>query len=253
MKKNKIYILLTLMLMVTSCVPKKEIVYFQGAQNFNNSSSNYEPLIQNDDVLYINISAKQPKAAEPFNLDNLSLEGSSNSSFGVQKQTYLVDNFGNIDFPVIGTLSVAGFSVKGLKDLLKERLAIYLKDPVINIRIMNFKVSILGEVLRPGTIIADSERITLIEALAKAGDLTLYGKRDNILVIRDFQGIKTFNRIDITRADFVNSPFYYLDQNDVVYVEPRKSKIDSTAIGSNVTSIISILGFALTTLFIIIK
>lgn len=239
------------MILLTSCIPKKDVIYFQGSQNFNNSSSNYEPLIQNDDVLYINISAKEKKAADPFNLDNSSQDGNSNTSFGVQKQTYLVDNFGKIDFPVIGTIPVAGFSVKGLKDLLKEKLSIYLKDPVINIRIMNFKVTVTGEVQNPGVIISESERITLIEALARAGDLTLYGKRDNILIIRDFQGIKTFNRIDITKADFVNSPFYYLDQNDVVYVEPRKAKIDSTAIGSNVTTIISILGFILTATLVI--
>lgn len=251
MKNNKIYILLILMILLTSCIPKKDVIYFQGSQNFNNSSSNYEPLIQNDDVLYINISAKEKKAADPFNLDNSSQDGNSNTSFGVQKQTYLVDNFGKIDFPVIGTIPVAGFSVKGLKDLLKEKLSIYLKDPVINIRIMNFKVTVTGEVQNPGVIISESERITLIEALARAGDLTLYGKRDNILIIRDFQGIKTFNRIDITKADFVNSPFYYLDQNDVVYVEPRKAKIDSTAIGSNVTTIISILGFILTATLVI--
>jgi len=128
-----------------------------------------------------------------------------------------------------------------------------LKDPIINIRIVNYKVSVLGEVNKPGTFQITGDRVTLLEVLANAGDLTLYGKRDNILIIRDYLGTKTYNRVDITNADFVNSPFYYLDQNDVVYVEPRKAKIDSTAIGSNVGTIISILGFVITTTILLTR
>lgn len=248
MKKTHFYLYIIILLAVTSCVPKKKIIYVQGNQDFNNKSSNYEPLIQNDDELSINVSAQESAASAPFNLDYRSDGGSSSSA---QRQTYLVDNYGKIDFPILGTITVAGYSVKGLKELLKEKLAVYIKDPVINIRILNFKVAVLGEVVSPGTVSVSSERLTLLEAIAKSGDLTLYGKRDNILIIRDFQGIKTFNRVDITKADFVNSPFYYLDQNDVVYVEARKAKIDSTAIGGNVSTIISIVSFALTIVLIL--
>ena len=130
---------------------------------------------------------------------------------------------------------------------------VYVKDPVINIRILNFKISVLGEVNKPGTILVNSQRITLLEALSQSGDLTLYGKRDNILLIRDFQGTKTYNRVDITKADFVNSPFYYLDQNDLIYVEPKKSRIDATAIGPNVTTLISIASFIITTALILTR
>ncbi|MBC7523089.1 MAG: polysaccharide biosynthesis/export family protein [Flavobacterium sp.] len=254
MKNSQVYIYIIFIFILSSCVPKKSIIYFQGNQNFDNPSSNYEPLIQNDDMLYINISSDEPIASEPFNLENQATSGAANNSFAIQKQTYLVDNFGKIDFPTLGSIDVAGYSVNNLKKLLKQKLALYfVKEPVINIRIMNFKVSVLGEVTKPGVINVNSERFTMLEAIAQSGDLTLYGKRNNILVIRDFQGIKTYNRVDITKADFVNSPFYYVDQNDVIYVEPKKSKIDSTAISSNVVSIFSILGFGLTVFLILRK
>lgn len=243
MKKLYINILL-LLLSLSSCIPKKEVIYLQGINNNQNpNESNYEPLIQKDDLLYINISTDEPSAAAPFNLDTQAQATGGGGGLVIQKQTYLVDGFGNIDFPILGKINVASYSIDQVKKDLKDRLAVYLINPIINIRIMNFKVTVLGEVNKPGEVTVSSQRLTLLEALGKAGDLTIYGKRDNVLVVRDFQGQKTFNRVDITRADFINSPFYYLDQNDVVYVEPRKSKIDSAAIGSNVTTIISIASF----------
>lgn len=254
MKKYFIYLLL--IISATSCVSKKKIIYFQGSQNFNNTSNNYEPIIQNDDMLYINVSSFEPEASAPFNLETLGVDekkdnNTTATNFLIQKQTYLVDNNGNIEFPVIGTLAVAGYSIINLKEVLKKKLAIYIKDPVINIRIVNFKVSVLGEVMKPGIISFDSQRITLVDALAKAGDLTIFGKRNNILIVRDYQGIKTYNRIDITAADFVNSPFYYLDQNDVVYVEPSNAKVGSATFGTNFASIVSLLGLGLTIVLIL--
>lgn len=253
MKKVQFYIYLSLFFLITSCVSKKKIVYLQGNQNFGNVSNNYEPLIQRDDILYINISTSEVSASIPFNLDAQNTGTTTSSNFALQKQTFLVDSFGNIDFPVIGSVSVAGYSLNDIKNILKTKLSAYLINPVINIRILNFKVTVIGEVNKPGEISVNSQRLTLLEAIAQAGDLTLYGKRDNILLIRDFQGIKTSTRIDITNADFVNSPYYYLDQNDVIYVEPRKSKIDSTTFGSNLTTIASLLGFVITTTLILTR
>ena len=241
-----------ILLVVVSCVPKKSVIYLQGQQNQSNVSSNYEPLIQQDDMLYIHVSSTVSEVAVPFNIDSQTV-GNSGGSFDSQKQSYLVDNAGNIEFPILGTISVSGYSLNKLKEILKEKLVVYIKDPVINIRLLNFKVTVLGEVASPGLKNVSSQRMTVFEAIAAAGDLTPFGKRQNILLIREYQGVKTFNRIDITKADFVNSPFYYLDQNDVIYIEPRQSKIDSAAIGPNVTAIISILGFVLTTSLILIK
>ncbi len=252
MTVSKILAAFTLVLWATSCVPKKSVIYLQGQQNPNNSSSNYEPLIQQDDMLYIHVSSTVSDAVVPFNIDS-QLLGNSGGTFDSQKQSYLVDNSGNIEFPIIGTLSVSGYSLNKLKSILKEKLLVYVKDPVINIRLLNFKIAVLGEVVNPGLITVTSQRITVLEALAAAGDLTPFGRRENILLIREYQGVKTYNRIDLTKAEFVNSPLYYLDQNDVIYVEPRKAKIDSAAIGPNVTAIVSILGFVLTTALILIK
>ena len=238
--------------LTTSCLPKKSVIYLQGQQNPDNASFNYEPLIQQDDMLYIHVSSTVAGAATPFNIDSETV-GASGGSFDSQKQSYLVDNAGNIEFPIIGTLNVSGYSLNKLKSILKEKLLPYFTDPVINIRLLNFKVTVLGEVGKPGLVTVNSQRITILEAIAAAGDLTPFGKRDNILLIREFQGVKTYNRVDITKAEFVNSPLYYLDQNDVLYIEPRKSKIDSAAIGPNVTAIVSILGFVLTTALILIK
>lgn len=253
MKNTLVYLNLIFFFLITSCVSKKSIVYLQGNQNSTTSSNNYEPIIQQDDNLYIHISSSVNEAVTPFNLESKSTTANGSSSFDALKQSYLVDNAGNIDFPVLGTLPVAGLTLQKLKNTIKEKLLIYVKDPVVNIRILNFKVSVLGEVNKPGIISVNSQRITLLEAISQSGDLTLFGKRDNILLIRDFQGTKTYNRIDITKADFVNSPFYYLDQNDVIYVEPKKSKIDATAIGPNVTTLITIASFIITTALILKK
>ncbi len=250
--KNYYLRFLLIAILFSSCVPKQQILYLQGSQISGNTSTNYEPLIQKDDLLFINISSSEAEAVAPFNLDSQSKDiSSSTSGFSNQKQTYLVDNLGNIEFPIIGTLNAAGYSVNEFRDLLKTKLKSFVTDAVINIRIVNFKVTVTGEVAQPGVVTTGSQRFTLFDALAMSGDLTLYGRRDNILIVRDFQGIKTYNRVDITKADFVNSPFYYLDQNDLIYVEPRKAKIDSTAIGANVPFIVSIVGILLTTTLIL--
>ena len=252
--KNQYIALIIIALLTSSCVPSKEILYLQGSQNSQNSSTNYEPLIQKDDLLFINISSSQAEAVAPFNLDSQSKDiTSSTSGFSNQKQTYLVDNMGNIEFPIIGTLNAAGYSVNEFRDFLKNKLKNYVSDAVINIRIVNFKVTVTGEVGQPGVVSTNSQRFTLFDALAMSGDLTLYGRRNNILIVRDFQGVKSYNRVDITKADFVNSPFYYLDQNYLIYVEPKKTKINSTAIGTNIPFIVSVVGLLITTTLIVTK
>lgn len=244
----KIFFLLPIFVL-TSCIPKKTMVYMQDVKSTNNATTKYEPLIQKDDILFINVSAQEEQAVIPFNLDTKSIAGSG----AIEKQTYLVDTNGNIDFPVIGTINVANYSINEIKIILKRKLSKYVTDAVVNVRIMNFKVSVLGEVNNPGTINVSSQRFTLLEAIAMSGDLTLFGKRNNILIMRETQGVKTTARIDITKPDFIDSEYYYLDQNDVIYVEPNKKKIDSTAIGTNITGLISILGFVITTTILLTR
>ncbi|CAD0004597.1 polysaccharide biosynthesis/export family protein [Flavobacterium salmonis] len=227
-----------------SCASKKDIVYYQNIDAINNLSNtaSYEVRIQPDDLLMIIVSAEDPEIAMPFNLVSVTTPNTANLMASTGQQTiqpYLVDINGGIEFPVLGKLKVGGLTRTEVLQLLKEKIGVYIKNPIINLRIMNFKVSLQGEVNFPGTYSVTSERVTVVEALGMAKDLTIYGKRDNILIIRETNGVKSYNRIDITKADFINSPFYYLTQNDVVYVEPNKTKINAAAVGPNTSVIIS--------------
>lgn len=247
MNKYSIYIVLILSILTTSCMSKKKYYYLQGTQDFKNASVNYEPIIQNDDKISIIVSSNEAEAAAPFNSFNADAVG------GGAGMNYLVDNKGNIEFPIIGTLSVSGYSLSELKEMIKKKLALYFKNPpVINIVITNFKVTVLGEVKSPGIKSFNNHRVTILEALGASGDLAIFSKRNNIMIVRDFQGIKSFNTIDITKADVVNSPFYYLDQNDVIYVQERKAKIDSSAL-PNLPIIVSVFSFLTTLIFLVTK
>jgi polysaccharide export outer membrane protein len=223
-----------------------------GAQEKQNS---YEIKIQPDDLLMIIVSADDPESALPFNLTTVSVPTPSgiNNFTGQQSiQNYLVDASGVIDFPVLGKLKVGGLSRSELMQILQDKIAKYIKNPIITIRLTNFKVSVQGEVTNPGTFSINSDRVTLIEAISMARDLTIYGKRDNILIIREVNGVKFYNRVDITKADFINSPFYYLAQNDVVYVEPNKVRINGAAVGANTGVIISITSLVITLITLIV-
>ena len=160
---------------------------------------------------------------------------------------------GFIDFPVIGRIKVGGLLRSEVTELLQNKITKYIKQPVVTIRLENFKIAVQGEVNSPGIYSVGSERITLIEALSKASDLTIYGKRDNILIIRENNGVKTYNRVDITKADFINSPYYYLAQNDVVYVEPNKTKINNSKIGADTGLIFSITSILVSVITLIIR
>lgn len=249
-------------LLFFSCASKKDLVYYQNIDGLASSgpSSSYEIKIQPDDLLMIIVSAADAESAIPFNLSTVNLPATMNSNSGGMisamgqqtMQSYLVDAAGSIDFPVLGKLKVGGLSRTEVMQLLETQISKYIKSPIINLRLMNFKVSVQGEVTIPGTYTIPSDRVTLIEALSMAKDLTLYGKRDNILIIREVGGVKSYNRVDITKADFINSPFYYLAQNDVVYVEPNKTRINGAAVGANTGVIISITSLLITVITLIV-
>ncbi len=232
------------MFLFFSCASKQNVVYYQNIDTLKNSqnTNSYEVKIQPDDLLMIIVSAEDQEAASPFNLKTYSL--SSNNRLDIARgqetvQSYLVDQNGEIDFPVLGKIKIGGLTRTNVLQLLQTKIGVYVKNPIINLRITNFKISLQGEVNLPGTYPITSERVTLVEALSMAKDLTIYGKRNNILIIREVNGEKSFNRVDITKSDFINSPFYYLAQNDVVYVEPNKTRVNSSAVGPNTSVIIS--------------
>jgi polysaccharide export outer membrane protein len=240
-----------------SCASKTDLVYYQNIDGLasGGKANSYEIKIQPDDLLMIIVSAEDPETAIPFNLSTLSVPSAYNlnASRGQETmQSYLVDTGGFIDFPVLGKLKLGGLTRSEVMQLLQGKISKYIKNPIINLRLMNFKVSVQGEVTIPGTYNVVSERITLIEALTLAKDLTIYGKRDNILILREIDGVKSYNRVDITKADFINSPFYYLAQNDVVYVEPNKVRINGAAVGANTGVIISITSLVITLITLIV-
>jgi polysaccharide export outer membrane protein len=248
---------LFLMLFLFSCASRKDVVYYQGIDEMapSEKSTSYEIKIQPDDLLMIIVSAEDPEIAAPFNLKSISIQSPGKLDVITGQQTmqlYLTDANGFIEFPILGKLKVGGLSRSEVLQLLQQKISVYIKNPIINLRVMNFKVSVQGEVNLPGTYPVASDRITLIEALTMAKDLTIYGKRNNILIIREIDGVKSYNRVDITSADFIHSPFYYLAQNDVVYVEPIKTKINGAAIGPNTGVIISISSLLITLITLII-
>lgn len=253
MKKIIIPVILT-GLLITSCASREKIAYYQNIDQTEIVNKKFETKIKNDDLLMIIVSAQDPVAVQPFNLmSNLTVDPTNQAGGGQrQQQLYLVDDNGFIDFPTLGKIEVANKTKAQIISELQNKISKYVINPIINLRIMNYKVTIQGEVKKPGTHTINSERITLMEAIALSGDLTNYGKRDNILVLREENGEIKSHRVDLTKADFINSDFYYLKQNDVVYVEPNKVAVNSSAVGPNVSIYMTAISLLLTTTALIL-
>lgn len=250
-------LIVLLCLLFAACTSKKKVVYFNAAEAIKNADSNknYNPVFCKDDLLAITVSGIDPEAAKPFNLPavNNSSNVSAYTSGAASPAGYLVDSEGHIDLPVIGKFKIAGLNRMEATDQLKEKLKLYLNNPIINIRILNFKVTVLGDVKSPGTFTIPNERVTLLEALGIAGDLNITAKRKNVLVIRDADGKKTETRIDLTSKELFSSSVYYLNQNDVIYIEPNRAKMNSSVVNaSNVGIVISVISL-LTTIAVLIS
>lgn len=247
---QKVIVITLFVFLLTSCASRKEVVYFQDTGDFETVVNKNRSIakFKVDDLVSIHVSSLNPEASVPFNL----FRGASEGGFQAQQVDYLVDESGEIDFPVIGKLKIEGLSPDELRNLLRNHLSDYLKDPIINIRLQNFTVSILGEVARPGTYPVNGEQISILEALGYAGDLTIRGVRKNVLVIRDFNGTKVYTRIDLTTKNMVDSPVYYLTQNDVVYVEPNKSGITASSLDQRASIAISIASVLITSTVLIL-
>lgn len=251
MTLKKALFLFLIILMLGSCASNKDIIYLQEIENssgVNSDTLKYANVLQPDDNLIITILSDEPELASDFNLMYLSARGNAMSNLNVNDMlyTYLIDQKGEIDFPVLGKIKLAGLTRLQAQDKIKLLLKDYIKEPGVILRVTNFKVSVLGEVKSPGSLNVPGDRITLLEALSAAGDITIYGKRKDIVLIREVNGVKTINEIDITNADFINSPYYYLSQNDVVYVKPNKTRVNSSVIGPNVTVGISAISLLIT-------
>lgn len=234
---KKLYLLFTLLsvLLFSSCMSTKNVAYFKNKKDVNLALSKglYDAKIMPKDILQIQVFSMTPGAAEPFNL--LKTTSSSTTSTSTSENSvynYLVDNDGDIYFPVIGKVRIGGLSKTEAESLLKSKIAPYMSDTedfLVHVRMINYKYSVIGEVRNPGMFTTHNEKVNIIEAIAQAGDLTLYGERDKIFLIREnSEGQKEFHQLNINDANIINSPYYYLQQNDIIYVEPNKTMARSS-------------------------
>lgn len=242
MKKISYWLVIALVFL-SSCASQKEITYLQGGYDGyqQKGTDSYELKIRPDDMIAIMVNSKNTELAQMFNLPMVSYQ-INNSTTGISSsQTkvlgYLVNKEGEINFPQLGYIKVGGMTRTELTDFITKELIDkgYVNDPVVTIQYLNFSVSVMGEVNKPGTIEIASDRITIFDALSAAGDLTIYGLRDNVKVIREINGKKTVSIVDLRSAEILDSPYYYLQQNDVIYVEPNKAKAGQREINSNRT------------------
>lgn len=254
-------LLVGILSMLFSCASKEDILLFQDIENLAQYSEaqRNNPTIREDDMLIITVSAPDLEAVRPYNLmietraSNLGRGVNMNLSSSTQQEPYLVDADGNIEFPVLGTIHVAGKSRSELIAELRDRISQDVKNPIVNLRIVNFKVTVLGEVARPGTYSVSGERITIPEALGLAGDLTIYGKRQDIIILREIDGKKEHRIIDLTSIAALQSDYYYLQQNDVIYVQPNGAQIQSSKFNRNASVYVSVASLLISVLVLIFK
>lgn len=260
MWKKGLLLGMVLMLM-TSCFTPKKVVYLQDLPQgaVQELKEDYEAKIKKDDLLQILIMAQTPEAAKPFNLSAMIQDMSTTSGNNQEQSAYLVDMDGCIDLPVLGRMHVEGMTTQEVKKAIAGQLQAknLLKEPMVQVRIQNFKVLMLGEVKSPGAIEVKGERITLLDAISQAGDLTMQGRRDRVAVIREEGGKRTVNYLDLKSKKIFDSPYFYLKQNDVVYVEPNDAKSVQYRSGQmgNVTPWISLVSsvLSLATLIVAFK
>jgi len=242
----------------SACNSEKELLYFQPSSIHTSDTVTlakyYVPKIHTGDILTIYVNSLSPEASSffnPYSGNNASSSGALSASVTngqVAPTGYLVDADGEIELPLLGNIKISGYTTSQVRDTLKKKLSLYLKEPTVLVRFTNFKISILGEVNHPDVYNISNESITLPEAISMAGDLTIFAKRDSIEIIRDVDGKKVFTNVNFESRDVFNSPYYYLHANDIVYVKPAKTKTQQTDRSFQFAS----LGFSVISLLLII-
>lgn len=245
----KAYILIIFSLLIlSSCASKNNIVYFKDINNNKeilNQVKNSTQLLSPNDLLKVSVLAFDMSAVALFN--GLGVSGSGGGA-----KTYLIDNDGFIEFPLLGNIKMAGLTRVEATSLLKDKIGEYVKEPIVNLELENFKITVLGEVARPGVFHINNERVTLLEALGLAGDMTIFGERKNVLVVRENNGKISSTSVDLTSSEVFSSPVYYLSQNDVVYIEPNNAKVKQSK--SNSTNLVlSVVGILLSAAALIVR
>ncbi|WP_276091089.1 polysaccharide biosynthesis/export family protein [Pedobacter sp. JY14-1] len=252
-------LLVLLIIAVTSCTSTKNVAYFQDISpeeqsELANTAKFTEPAIQSDDILSVSIFTIDPNTNMVVNQaasQAISTNTGSISTLGATPPTagFLVDKNGEIDLSVVGKIKVSGLTTFQARDLIKERASAVYQNPNVQVRFANFKVTILGEVARPASYVIPNEKVSVLDALGLAGDLTIFGRRENVTLIRETDGKKEFARLNLNSKDIFNSPYYYLKQNDVLYVEPNKGK--AASLNQFRTQTFAVIGSALSVLVIL--
>jgi polysaccharide export outer membrane protein len=253
---NKLLYYLFISLILSACAPTRNLTYFNDitvAGNYSEEIKNsIEPTIQPDDMLSISVSSLSPESNLLFNSGVLPSTGNVSGAANRSNEGYIVDKKGIVNFPVLGSIKLAGLTKEQARDKITDAIKNYVKNPIVNIRFLNFRITVVGEVSRPATFTIPTERVNIIEALGLAGDLTPYGKRENVLIIREKSGFRTATHVNLGSTNLFGSPYFYLQQNDIVYVAPAKAKSlqssTSTFYLPIVTAVISILSVVLITL-----
>lgn len=256
MRRGFIYLIFLISLTVLSCASRKDLVYFQPNDSIS-LNTNYEsnaPKLQPGDILAISVTADDIRATQPFNQIS-SYAGNSGNLQAANPfiPTYSIDINGYIDFPKLGKVKLAGLTRTQAIDFLRKEVSKFIVSPGISIEIRNFRVTVLGEVKSPGTYSINNDRISILEALGMAGDLTINGVRKNILVVREQDGAKKEFRIDLTSREALNSPVYYLAQNDVIYVEPNGARVQSSKYTQNTGVFVSVASLLITMISILTR
>lgn len=262
MKKLLIpFVVAVMVMLLGSCRSYKDVPYFKNADSVSLAASRmlYDAKIMPKDMLTITVITTNPEASAPFNLSvsqTIGTSGNLSTSVG-SLQGYLVDNEGNINFPIIGRLHVQGLTKTQCEDLILQKVKPYLADtekPIVTVRMASYRVTVMGEVAKPGVVPVSTEKMSVLEAIATAGDLTIYGKRENVMLIREnAQGEKSIHRLNLNDANLINSPYYYLQQNDIVYVEPNKVKAQNSSIGQSTTIWFSFMSVAISIASLIVN
>lgn len=246
--------LVILLSLFSSCASRKDLIYFQpDSTELNTSYELNAPKLQPGDILAISVTADDVRATVPFN--QISPFNSSGTLQGTNPfiPTYAIDVNGNIDFPKLGRIKLAGKTRTEAMDFLRSEISNYIVDPGVIMEVRNFHVTVLGEVKSPGTYPINNDRITILEALGMAGDLTINGVRNNVMVVREQNGEKKEYRVDLTKREALNSPVYYLAQNDVVYVEPNGARIQSSKYTQNTSIFVSIASVVITVISVLTR
>lgn len=248
----KYSLLISVLLLVSSCATKRDIIYFQSDQELSDfgDTQRFEPVVEMNDVLHINVSSLNAEVVAPF--VKKQTEGISNNQNPLLNG-YLVSSAGTIQFPILGAVPVSGKTRSEIENDLKSKLSEFITDVVVDVRIMNFKITVIGGVNNPGVYTIQDERVTIPQALGLAGDLSLDGNREKIMIIREEEGKQKVTNIDITQTDLFNSPYYFLKQNDIVYVEPSLKGVKKAGFIPDIPALLSLFTVILSSVILITR